>query len=174
MTTRSSRPRRTSARPPARAATRTEMEAVFNAIRAIVHTLHGASRTTERKLGVTSAQLFVLTQLRNDPSLSINELAERTMTHQSTVSVVVRRLVARRLVHKVRAADDGRRVELSLTPRGVALLRHAPEPVQAKLARAIGELTPTDRSALARTLGHVVSAIGTVTVHVPMLFEAMP
>lgn len=174
MTPRSAQAPRTRAGSAGTTTTRSEMEEVFNAIRALVHTLHGASRTTERKLGVTSAQLFVLTQLRNDPSLSINELAERTMTHQSTVSVVVRRLVSRKLVHKVRAAEDGRRVELSLTPRGTALLRRAPEPVQVRLAQAIETLSPADRRALARALGRLVGAIGTVTAHVPMLFEAMP
>ena len=92
------------------------MAPVFNTLRRLVHSMHAASRETERRLGVTGAQLFVLTQLRTTPSLSINALAERTMTHQSTVSVVVRRLVRRKLVRKVRATDDARRVELTLTP----------------------------------------------------------
>jgi DNA-binding MarR family transcriptional regulator len=87
---------------------------VFNSLRRLVHVLHNASRETERRLGVTGAQLFVLTQLRATPSLSINALAERTMTHQSTVSVVVRRLVRRKLVKKTRAADDAERRALAL------------------------------------------------------------
>lgn len=160
------------ARPPARAR-RAETETVFNALRSLVHTLYGASRQTEKRLGVTSAQLFVLIQLRDDPSLSINELAERTLTHQSTVSVVVRRLVARKLVRKVRSAEDGRRVELTLTTRGLALLRRAPEPIQVRLARAIDGLAPRDRRALALGLTRLVGALGSVGAHAPMFFEAM-
>jgi DNA-binding MarR family transcriptional regulator len=145
---------------------------VFNSLRRLVHFLHNASRETERRLGVTGAQLFVLTQLRATPSLSINALAERTMTHQSTVSVVVRRLVRRKLVKKTRAADDARRVELTLTPSGAALLRRAPEPVQLQLTRAIEEFDVADRRALAVALRQLVRALGGDAGATPMLFEA--
>src|SRR5258705_10083445 len=122
-----------------------EVAPVFNSLRRLVHSLHNASRDTERRLGVTGAQLFVLTQLRATPSLSINALAERTMTHQSTVSVVVRRLVRRKLVKKTRAPDDARRVELTLTPAGIALLKRAPEAGQGRLARALEGLAAAGR-----------------------------
>lgn len=146
---------------------------VFNSLRRLVHTLHTASRETERRLGLTGAQLFVLTQLSATPSLSINALAERTMTHQSTVSVVVRRLVRRKLVRKIRAADDARRVELTLTPAGSALLRKAPEAVQARLARAIDELSASERRSLGRNLSQLVMALGADEMGpAPMLFES--
>jgi DNA-binding MarR family transcriptional regulator len=148
-----------------------EGPSVFNSLRRLVHSLHNASRDTERRLGVTGAQLFVLTQLRETPSLSINALAERTMTHQSTVSVVVQRLVRRRLVKKVRALDDARRVELTLTPSGIALLKRAPEAIQARLARAIEDLEDGDRRALGRGLRQIVHALGADAVVPPMFFE---
>jgi DNA-binding MarR family transcriptional regulator len=151
-----------------------DIEPVFNALRRIVHALHGASRETERRLGVTSAQLFVLTQLRATPSLSINALAERTMTHQSTVSVVVRRLVRRKLVKKVRAAADARRVELTLTPSGVALLRRAPEVMQVRLARAIAHMDESHREALALGLGQLGRELGVDDAPVAMFFETSP
>lgn len=149
-----------------------EVAQVFNSLRRLVHALHNASRDTERRLGVTGAQLFVLTQLRATPSISINALAERTMTHQSTVSVVVRRLVRRKLVKKVRSADDARRVELTLTPAGNALLRRAPELVQVRLARAIESIEPSERHILARGLQHLVRTIGVDTGVTPMFFES--
>jgi DNA-binding MarR family transcriptional regulator len=151
----------------------TDVVEVFNGLRRLVHALHAGSRETERRLGVTGAQLFVLAQLRATPSLSINALAERTMTHQSTVSVVVRRLVRRKLVRKVRAADDARRVELTLTPAGVALLRRAPEAIQLRLARAIDELGATDRRALARGLTRLVSVLGMENAPAALFFEPL-
>ena len=144
---------------------------VFNALRRLVHVMHAASRESERRLGVTGAQLFVLTQLRATPSMSVNALAERTMTHQSTVSVVVRRLVRRKLVKKVRAEDDARRVELTLTPTGAALLRRAPEVMQVRLARAIECMDPADRAALARGLGYLVTELGADHTPAAMFFE---
>jgi DNA-binding MarR family transcriptional regulator len=150
-----------------------EVTAVFSPLRRLVHALHVASRETERRLGVTGAQLFVLTQLRSTPSLSINALAERTMTHQSTVSVVVRRLVRRKLVKKVRAQDDARRVELTLTPTGIALLRRAPEVLQVRLANAIGALGVADRRSLARGLEQLVGELGVGDAPPAMFFEAV-
>jgi DNA-binding MarR family transcriptional regulator len=154
------------------ASERSDGAPVFNALRRLVHVMHAASRETERRLGVTGAQLFVLTQLRETPSMSINALAERTMTHQSTVSVVVRRLVRRKLVKKVRAVDDARRVELTLTPAGRLLLRRAPEAMQVRLARAIEELPIGDRAVLARGLDHLVNEFGAEKAAPAMFFEA--
>ena len=163
--------------PEKRAAKRTakdeEVTAVFHPLRRLVHALHVASRETERRLGVTGAQLFVLTQLRATPSLSINALAERTMTHQSTVSVVVRRLVRRKLVRKIRAQDDARRVELTLTPAGIALLKRAPEVLQVRLANAIGTLSPSHRRSLANGLEHLVGELGVGDAPPAMFFEAV-
>ncbi len=150
-----------------------EVTAVFDPLRRLVHALHVASRETERRLGVTGAQLFVLTQLRATPSLSINALAERTMTHQSTVSVVVRRLVRRKLVKKVRAQDDARRVELTLTPAGISLLRRAPEVLQVRLASAIGALAAAERRSLAHGLEHLVSELGVGNAPPAMFFETL-
>ena len=169
-TTAMPRPRSAPAKVPSRD---NDVSAVFDPLRRLVHALHVASRETERRLGITGAQLFVLTQLRASPSLSINALAERTMTHQSTVSVVVQRLVRRKLVKKVRAVDDARRVELTLTASGVTLLRRAPEVLQVRLANAIGALGTRERRALARGLSHLVSELGVGDAPPAMFFETL-
>lgn len=144
---------------------------VFASLRRLVHALHSATRDTEERLGLTSAQLFVLTQLKATPSLSINALAERTMTHQSTVSVVVRRLVQRKLVRKVRAVGDARRVELTLTSTGSALMRRAPEAMQTTLARSIETLGDEERHVLAGALARLVTSIGADTDPETMFFQ---
>jgi DNA-binding MarR family transcriptional regulator len=148
-----------------------EVAPVFNSLRRQVHALHAVSREVERRLDLTGAQLFVLAQLGATPSLSITDLAARTMTHQSTVSVVVRRLVRRKLVRKVRSVDDGRRVELTLTPTGRALLGRAPTSMQVRLALAVQALSPAVRRGLGRNLTALVAAIGADQAPVPMFFE---
>src|SRR6476469_8322187 len=99
---------------------------VLDAVRRIVQTLHESSRQAEQQLGVSGAQLFVLQRLAESPGASLNELAARTHTHQSSVSAVVTKLVARRLVRRSKAANDARRLELSLTPAGHRLVIRAP------------------------------------------------
>jgi DNA-binding MarR family transcriptional regulator len=144
----------------------------LDAFRRIVQALRTSSRDAERRVGLTSAQLFALQQLAMSPATSVNELAARTFTHQSSVSVVVQRLVAQRLVVKMAARDDRRRVELALTQAGRALLRRSPEPVQHRLIAAIAALADHQRHMLAGALGDIARLMdGRGHGHPPMLFE---
>ena len=101
-----------------------DTQAVLDAIRRIVHALRESSRWAERQVGLSGAQLFVLHTLAGIAAASVNELAARTHTHQSSVSIVVTRLVDQGLVRRTRSGSDRRRVGLSRSPRGGAP-RHA-------------------------------------------------
>jgi len=148
--------------------------AVLDSIRRIVRALRESSRKTERSVGLGAAQLFVLQRLAGAPPLSINELADRTLTHQSSVSVVVSRLVRGGLVARTRAAADGRRVAITLTPAGRALLERAPAAAQDRLIGALGLVGVAARRELARHLGHLVEAMALPPHHPPMFFERAP
>src|SRR5579862_3620047 len=84
---------------------------VLDAIRRIVQALRESSRLAEARVGLSGAQLFVLRSVAESPGLSLNELAERTRTHQSSVSAVVMRLAREGLVEKRTADVDARRME---------------------------------------------------------------
>ena len=148
--------------------------AVLDSIRRIVRALRESSRRAERSVGLGAAQLFVLQRLAGAAPLSLNELAERTLTHQSSVSVVVSRLVRRRLVSRRRATDDGRRVEITLTPAGREALSRAPAAAQDRLIGALGLLDVAARKDLARHLGRLVEAMALPLHHPPMFFERAP
>src|SRR4051812_30916919 len=92
------------------------VERSMNAVRSIVRAQRISTRAIELKMGISLAQLFVLQQLAERPAESLNELAERTATLQSSVSVVVRRLVERGLVSRTASAADKRRIEIAVTP----------------------------------------------------------
>src|SRR5436309_16115929 len=111
-------------------------ERALNAVRGIVHALNVNSRAIEVEMGISLAQLFVLQQLSDRPANSLNELAERTATHQSSVSVVVRRLVENGFVSRTTSALDRRRLEIEVTPKGRQLLADAPTTVQTQLVDA--------------------------------------
>src|ERR1043165_677145 len=109
------------------------IERSMNAVRSIVRAQRINTRAIELKMGISLAQLFVLQQLAQRPAESLNDLAERTATHQSSVSVVVRRLVDRGLVTRTSSAADKRRIEIAVTPAGRALLDGAPTTVSMEL-----------------------------------------
>jgi DNA-binding MarR family transcriptional regulator len=147
------------------------IRAVMDALRRIVRTLRISARAAEARLGISSAQVFVLHQLKRQDASSIDELAERTLTHQSSVSAVVGRLAARGLVTRRTAPDDARRTRISLTAAGRALLLVAPEVSQARLIAALEQLRPSRQVALARDLTALVRALEVSGDPPAMFFE---
>jgi DNA-binding MarR family transcriptional regulator len=133
--------------------------AVIDSVRAIVRTLRVSGRAAEQTVGLHGAQLFVLQKLAEGPAQSLAELAGRTHTDPSSVSVVVSRLVARRLVSRTVSPEDARRVVIALTPAGRATLRRAPEAAQAQLIGAAERLPRRDLLALAAGLKRLVSKL---------------
>ena len=124
----------------------------MNAIRSVVRALRINTRAIESKMGMSLAQLFVLQQLAERPANSLNELAERTATHQSSVSVVVRRLVEGGYVSRTTAALDRRRLEIEVTPKGRQLLVGAPVTVQTQLVNALRGMSDLQQVSLADLL----------------------
>lgn len=148
-----------------------DVREALDAFRRIVQALRNSSRDAERRVGLSAAQLYALQQLAGMAGASINDLASRTFTHQSSVSVVVQRLVARKLVAKGTSDDDRRRVRLTITDAGRAVLRRSPEPVQDRLVAGIATLPPGDRRALAAALTTIADTIAVGDGVPPMLFE---
>lgn len=146
----------------------------MDALRRVVRVLRVSSTSVEKAHGVSGAQLFVLAELAAFGTFSIAELAARTATDPSSVSVVVARLVERGFVVRRISPDDARRAEVEITPAGRALLRKAPPPIQAKLFATLADLPEAELSALASGLGRVVAAIGAGEGAAPMFFEDEP
>lgn len=132
----------------------------LDALRLLVQGVRQASLEVERAYGVSGAQLFVLLQLRQHSAASINELAERTMTHQSSVSVVVTKLAQKGLVRRVRSGDDARRVSIELTPKGRRLIAKAPPPFQERLALRLRALPEAELAAIIHSLDAINRAAG--------------
>jgi DNA-binding MarR family transcriptional regulator len=147
-----------------------DVRAALDAFRRIIQTLRASNRETERRVGLSAAQLFALQQLAVAPGASVNELAGRTPTHQSSVSVVIQRLVERKLVAKATAKHDRRRVQLALTDAGRAILRRSPEPVQERLIAGIAALSVSRRQTLVAALMEVVATLTTPNGPPPMFF----
>lgn len=90
----------------------------------------------------------------------MNELAERTHTDQSSVSVVVSRLVERELVQRSASQEDARRAEVRLTASGRRLVRFAPEATQLRLAEALAAMSPEASARLGQGLSELVRHMG--------------
>jgi DNA-binding MarR family transcriptional regulator len=150
-----------------------EITAAMNAVRRIVRALRLSSRASEKALGVSTAQLFVLQQLAEaaarSSAPSIAQLATLTATDPSSVSVVVSRLAQRGLCARRASKADARRAEVTITPAGRALLQEAPQPVQSRMLDALAQMASERRIELVAGLEEIVHALG-MADHAPVMF----
>lgn len=149
-----------------------DISRAMDAIRAVVRALRINTRAIELEIGISLAQLFVLQQVAERPATSLNDLAERTATHQSSVSVVVRRLVDRGLVTRRADTADKRRVQIELTPAGEKLLVGAPETIQVRLVAALQQMQAAERTQLAQLLSKWLDTAAISYTSPPMMGES--
>ncbi len=163
--------RKRSKKPTTSTTGRDTIKDILDSIRRIVRGLRVASRASEKRFGLSAAQLFVLQKLGQAKGLSLNELAGQTLTHQSSVSVVVSRLVKQGLVNRKTSTIDARRIEMSLTPAGRKFLTRSFGTIQERMIRAMQRMTPHHRRNLAESLGILVTESGLASEAPSLFFE---
>jgi DNA-binding MarR family transcriptional regulator len=141
---------------PADNAAPTEPTRVLNAFRAIVRASRTSTRALEMRFGTSAAQLFMLRALSNGDVGSVKELAQRTNTHNSSASVVVRRLCERGFVRRTASPDDRRRVGYSITSEGLSYLGSAPRAIDDMLLEGLQGMSSAQQQRLAELLLRLV------------------
>jgi MarR family transcriptional regulator, lower aerobic nicotinate degradation pathway regulator len=144
---------------------------ILNRIRQLVRTLRSFEKEAQARYGIGAAQMFILHILQHEDKLSPNDLADRTATDQSSVSLAVRKLVEQGYVKRTPSADDRRQVELSLTPKGKSVVRRSPPAVQERLMSSVARMPAAERSQLVRLLDRLLTGLVVDTGSVPMLFQ---
>jgi DNA-binding MarR family transcriptional regulator len=145
-----------------------------DSLRRIIRVLRLNAHRTEAEFGVSGAQLFVLQQLGDD-TLSLNDLAARTMTDRTSVSGVVDRLVAEGLVDRATDPNDRRRSAIRATAAGRRLLARAPVAPTSSLLVALRALPEMEVRGLAASLERLTRALGAEREPALLLFaEAAP
>ncbi|HEY5062925.1 MAG TPA: MarR family transcriptional regulator [Gemmatimonadaceae bacterium] len=140
-------------------------------VRRLVRVLRLHDQRTHAVAGVSAAQLFVLQQLGTGGGLSLNALAERTLTDRSSVAEVVDRLQAQGWVLRQVDSTDRRRAAVRITAAGRRLLARAPEAPATALIAALTALSRPERSALAKALVRLNQALGAADEPATMLFS---
>jgi DNA-binding MarR family transcriptional regulator len=146
------------------------MVSAIASIRRIVRVLRLAAQQTQTTAGIGAAQLFVLQQLEDRSELSVNQLAERTLTDRSSVAAVVDRLQAQKLVDRATHPFDRRRAVVRITAAGQRLLDRAPDAPTTELLSALRRLSSRELTALAVSLRKLTVALGAAQEPPSMLF----
>ena len=111
------------------------------------------------RLGITATQLSVLKMLEQVGDLSLSQLSKRMATTNSTVTGIVDRMVAAKLVAREQDADDRRvwRIRLTSDGRGIASkIRSAPWDM---LRAAVMALPAAELEQLVATLAKVADHV---------------
>lgn len=112
-----------------------------------------------RTLDLTPAQFDIIATLGNTPGMPFKELGEKTLITKGTLTGVVDRLTAKKLVQRVASTSDGRSQIVQLTPQGVALFERIFPDHLAHLQRAFVELSAEELANLEKSLQHLRNAL---------------
>lgn len=130
----------------------------FHGVAAVADRLHSAAirllrrlRLQDAAMGIGPAQASALSVLVFGGPMSLKELARAEQVRPPTMSRVVRGLERARLVRRATAGDDARRIVLTPTEKGKALLWEGRRRRVALLASGLRALSPQEQKQLAET-----------------------
>lgn len=132
---------------------------VLKKFRVIFGSVRQHFRDVEQTCGVSGSQLWILQEVAKAPGTGVSELAVRLSIHQSTCSLLVEKLVTRKLLSKVRSKEDQRRVGLTLTEEAEKILGAAPGPAEGILPEALQGLPEATLLALDHALLSVIDQL---------------
>jgi MarR family transcriptional regulator, organic hydroperoxide resistance regulator len=145
--------------PQADAAALTEVLQFMRALWAVVHALQRASKRMEQEVGVTGPQRLVLRVVGLFPGMSAGELAAILHVHPSTLTGVLQRLIAQRLVARGEHEGDRRRAVLSLTTLGERVNAVRRGTVEAAVRGVLARVAAAERAATERVLTRIADGL---------------
>ena len=124
------------------------------------HALERASKRMEDAAGISAPQRFALRIIGHAPGITAGDLAAVLHLHPSTVTGIVQRLVARKLVRRTTNELDGRVAHLHLTATGARLGRPSERGTVERAARSTLNRVPEgQRKATTAVLAHLAAEL---------------
>lgn len=121
----------------------------------IEHGLQKMSKRMESDLGITGPQRLVLRVVGQFPDVSAGELAHIVRLHPSTITGILQRLVARRLLERRRDPGDSRRARLRLRPGAEPYTRITRGTVEKAVTEALSQAGSRNVEASRKVLAEI-------------------
>jgi DNA-binding MarR family transcriptional regulator len=118
----------------------------------------GSDASPPEKMRVSPSHLALIDYVERNPACGIQEMAEALHLSTPTVSVSVRQLEKSELVARKRNPEDGRAVQLSLTPKGKEIHKSIQAFHRQKFKTLLEGLTPREREMLITLLEKALNA----------------
>jgi DNA-binding MarR family transcriptional regulator len=134
--------------------------------RSAIHLIHRVGQCATdifqdeaRRSGLTPRQFALLMTIADEEGLTQTDLVERTGIDRSTLADMVARLLARGLIQRRRAKEDGRAYAIKLSTQGWKVLRDAEPGAVAAELRLLDPLPPGRREEFLNALDTIVAAV---------------
>jgi DNA-binding MarR family transcriptional regulator len=134
---------------------------VFLLHRAARAAIGHASRRLLERVGVSVAQLAIVTYVARRPACPMTELAKVLDVNRSAVTTAVRRLERARLIRRRANPRDARGALLTLTAKGERVRRAARPVFRSVMTDLTRDITRAEREVVLRFLGSLVNRFGT-------------
>jgi len=136
-------------------------QAVLASIRKIIRASDLHSSHMRRTSGLTSPQLLLLRAIRDFPTATLGELAEKISLSQATATTILDRLEKMGLASRYQSDIDRRKFHVQLTENGESALQEAPHPIQSHFINEFQTLKSFEQTAILSSLQRVAEMMDT-------------
>ncbi|GIU42525.1 MarR family winged helix-turn-helix transcriptional regulator [Shewanella algidipiscicola] len=132
-------------------------EQLLISLRRVIRAIDIHSRQLSKQSGLTGPQLMVMQKIAQLEVPLAKQIAQDVALSPATVATIIERLETRGLVTRTRSETDKRKLHLSLTESGKAILSAAPKPLQEHFIKRYQNLEEWEQSQLLSAVERIAS-----------------
>ncbi|MBE0365756.1 hypothetical protein PULV_b0409 [Pseudoalteromonas ulvae UL12] len=132
-------------------------EELLVSIRQVIRAIDLYSKKLSKETGLTSPQLLVLQAIAEQDGVMVKQIAERINLSSATITSILDRLEARDFVLRERSTTDKRKVGISLTEKGIEIIKDSPKPLQEHFIARFEAMEEWEQSQMLATMQRMVS-----------------
>lgn len=133
---------------------------VVRQFRLVFNTVKTHFQQMEKQAGLSGAQVWALSVIRERPGIGVNDLARVLQVRQPTASILVKSLADQGCLEVRPHERDRRAVTLHVLPAGDKVLRRARGPHAGVLPDALSQLDPHTLARLEQDMGALIHLLG--------------
>lgn len=132
-------------------------EQLLISLRRVIRAISIHSRQLNKESGLTGPQLLVMRKIEELDAPLAKQIAQEITVSAATVTTILDRLENRDLVIRTRSKTDKRKVHLSLSDAGKAVLSASPQPLQEHFIKRYQDLEEWEQTQLLSSVERIAS-----------------
>jgi len=141
------------------------------ALRKVIRAIDLHSKHLSKTSGLTSPQLLIMLEIDKASGVNSSQVAKSVNLSAATVTNILDRLENKNLISRVRNTQDKRKVSLSLTENGKALLLDAPQALQEHFIENFSNLAEWEQSQLLSSMERLAGMMDANEIDAAPLLE---